>query len=41
MDMVEDDITNILLNKRKIEFFQDLDQIIYNDAVSRNQFEIY
>lgn len=41
MDMVEDDIINILLNKRKIEFFQDLDQIIYNDAVSRNQFEIY
>jgi hypothetical protein len=41
MDMVAGDITNIILNKRKIEFFQDLEQIIYNDAVSRNQFEIY
>ncbi len=41
LDMVSDDIRNIILNKRKIEFFHDLEQIIYNDAVSRNQFEIY
>lgn len=41
LDMVKDEIKNIILNIRKIEFFQDLDQIIYNDAVSRNQFEIY
>ena len=41
IEMVTDDITNIIMNKRKIEFFQDLEQRVYNDAISRNQFEIY
>jgi len=41
MEMVKDDITNIILNKRKIEFFQDMEQMVYNDGVNRNQFEIY
>jgi len=41
LEMVSDDITNIILNKRKIEFFQNLEQRIYNDGISRNQFEIY
>lgn len=41
IEMVKDDIINIILNKRKIEFFQDLEQMVYNDGVSRNQFEIY
>jgi hypothetical protein len=41
LEMVSDDIVNIILNKRKIEFFQDLEQIVYHDGVSRNQFEIY
>jgi len=41
IEMVADDITNILLNKRKIEFFQDLEYRVYNDGVTRNQFEIY
>ncbi len=41
IEMVTEDITNIILNKRKIEFFQDLEQRVYNDGVSRNQFEIY
>lgn len=41
IEMVSDDITNIILNKRKIEFFQDLESRVYNDGVSRNQFEIY
>ncbi len=41
IEMVSDDITNIIMNKRKIEFFQDLEQRVYNDGVSRNQFEIY
>jgi len=39
--MVHDDIVNIILNKRKIQFFMDLDQRIYSEGVSRNQFEIY
>ena len=41
LEMVSDDITSIILNKRKIEFFQELEQIVYHDGVSRNQFEIY
>ena len=41
IEMVSDDITNIILNKRKIEFFQDLEKRVYNDGVTRNQFEIY
>ncbi|MFH0756547.1 MAG: hypothetical protein V2B15_04600 [Bacteroidota bacterium] len=41
LEMVYDDIVSILLNKRKIEFFKDLDQQVYGDGVTRNQFEIY
>ena len=41
IEMVTDDITNIIMNKRKIEFFQDLEHMVYNDGVNRNQFEIY
>jgi len=41
LEMVSDDIRSIILNKRKIEFFQDLEQRVYNDGVTRNQFEIY
>ena len=41
IEMVTDDITNIIMNKRKIEFFQDLEHLVYSDGVSRNQFEIY
>ena len=41
IEMVKNDITNIIMNKRKIKFFQDLEHSVYNDGVSRNQFEIY
>lgn len=41
VEMVTDDITNIIMNKRKIEFFQEMEQRVFNDGVSRNQFEIY
>jgi hypothetical protein len=41
LSMVRDDIASILLNKRKVTFFQDLEQRVYNDGVNRNQFEIY
>jgi len=41
LELVSNDITNIILNKRKIEFIQDLEQRVYNDGVNRNQFEIY
>lgn len=41
IELVSNNIVNILLNKRKIEFIQDLEQRVYNDGVNRNQFEIY
>jgi len=41
LDMVSEDISSIILNKRKIEFFQDLEQRVYNDGVTRKQFEIF
>ncbi len=41
VEVVRKDIENILLNKRKIEFFHDLEKQVYNEGVNRNQFEIY
>lgn len=41
MVLIENDIRSILLNKRKIEFYQDLESQVYNDGLNRNQFEIY
>jgi len=41
IELVSNDIKNIIMNKRKIEFIQDLEQRVYNDGVNRNQFEIY
>jgi hypothetical protein len=41
IELVSKDIINIIMNKRKIEFIQDLEQRVYNDGVNRNQFEIY
>lgn len=41
LEMVSENITNIILNKRKIEFFRDLEQMVYSDGVAKNQFEIY
>jgi len=41
LELVSRDIINIILNKRKIAFIQDLEQRVYNDGVNRNQFEIY
>jgi hypothetical protein len=41
IELVSKDIISIILNKRKMEFIQDLEQRVYNDGVNRNQFEIY
>jgi hypothetical protein len=41
VEMVSEEITNIILNKRKIEFIKDLEHRVYTEGVSRNQFEIY
>jgi hypothetical protein len=41
IEMVAEDISNIILNKRKFELIQELENRVYSDGVSRNQFEIY
>jgi len=41
VELVSEDITNIILNKRKIEFIKNLEHRVYTDGVNRNQFEIY
>jgi hypothetical protein len=41
LELVEEDITNIILNKRKFEYIQELEHRVYSDGVTRNQFEIY
>jgi len=38
---VKDKVKSIIINKRKLKFISELEQNIYNDALSRNQFEIY
>lgn len=41
VEMVTEDITSIILNKRKIEFIKELEHRVYTEGVTRNQFEIY
>lgn len=41
LSLVADDIKSIILNKRKINFVQGLENEIYRDAQNRNYFEIY
>ncbi len=41
LELIRDDIKSILLNKRKIEFYNDLEKKVYNEGANRNLFEIY
>ena len=41
LELVKDNIKSVLLNKRKIEYIQDLENTVYKDGISRNQVEIY
>jgi hypothetical protein len=41
LEFIQDDIKTIILTNRKIEFLKDLENNIYNDALNRNEFEIY
>jgi hypothetical protein len=41
LDLVEDDIRSILLNKRKMEIVNDLESSIFNDGQDRGYFTIY
>jgi hypothetical protein len=40
-EYVKDDIKRIIWNKRRIEFFQNLENGIYNDALKENKFKIF
>lgn len=39
--MVEENIKTVLINKRKLEYLQDLENSVYREGLSRNQVEIY
>ncbi len=41
LELIRNDIKSILLNKRKIEFYNNLEMQVYNEGLNRNQFEIY
>lgn len=41
LEMVRDNIKSVLLNKKRIEYIQELENSVYKEGVSRNQFEIY
>ncbi len=41
LELVKEDIINIILNKRKLDFIRQLEQQVYREGISRNQFEIY
>ena len=38
---VKDRVKNIIINKRKLKYISELEQNIYNEALTKNQFEIY
>lgn len=41
LEFVKDDIANIIINKRKIDLIKKTEQQIFEDAVRKNEFEIY
>ncbi len=41
LELVRDNIRSVLMNKRKIEYLQDLENTVYKEGLSRNQVQIY
>lgn len=41
IEYVENEIRDIILNKRKMEYIRELEESIYNEAVLENQVEVY
>ena len=41
IEYITDNIRTIILNNRKIQFLIDLENNIYNDAINRQEFEVY
>ena len=41
LSFVKNKVKSIIINKRKLKFISELERNIYNDALEKNQFEIY
>jgi hypothetical protein len=41
LEYSREDIRNIIINNRKIEFLQELEKGVYNEALRENRFKIY
>jgi hypothetical protein len=41
LEFVRDEITNIILNKRKVELAKKLEDEVYNHALDRKEFEVF
>lgn len=41
LSLVNENIRDIIINKRKLKFLQDLEKNVYNEALSKNLFELY
>lgn len=41
LEFVEDEIRNIILNKRKVQLARELEDVVYEEAESNERFEIY
>lgn len=41
VSLVNENIKNIIMNKRKLEFLQNLEKNVYSEGVSKNLFELY
>ncbi len=41
IEFVENNIKNLILNQRKIEFLKEIEKNIYNEGVRKNKFKIY
>ena len=41
LTFVKNKVKSIIINKRKLKFISELERVIYDDALAKNQFEIY
>ena len=41
LEYIENNIKSIILNKRKVQFLNEMENDIYNDALKRGDFNIY
>ena len=41
LSFVRDDIRNLILNKRKLELIREMEKSVYNEALKKNEIEIF